>query len=263
MKVCKKCGVERPESEFFSCKQSADGLQYECRRCSCERGKVARLRCKALGLLTYSQRGQQRLKREVLNAYSGGNPKCSCCGESHIEFLAIDHVEGGGSKHRKSLKPGGLLGTGFYQWLKRNNFPKGFRVLCHNCNHSFGAYGYCPHQNPERTPDINAIRIVPQKTHCRRGHPFTPENLLATKDGARRCKICSNQRHKELHRKERLAAGIKPAVGENHFNHKLTANQVREMRASNEPSKVLAVKYGIKPVTVYKIRTRRLWKHLE
>jgi hypothetical protein len=32
-----------------------------------------------------------------------------------------------------------------YLWLKRNNYPTGFRVLCHNCNLAIGFYGYCPH----------------------------------------------------------------------------------------------------------------------
>jgi hypothetical protein len=31
-------------------------------------------------------------------------------------------------------------------WLKRNGYPKGFRVLCHNCNSARGLYGYCPHK---------------------------------------------------------------------------------------------------------------------
>lgn len=30
--------------------------------------------------------------------------------------------------------------------LKRNKFPKGYRILCHNCNLSKSFYGYCPHQ---------------------------------------------------------------------------------------------------------------------
>ncbi len=25
------------------------------------------------------------------------------------------------------------------------------RVLCHNCNHSYGAYGYCSHQRDTQT----------------------------------------------------------------------------------------------------------------
>jgi hypothetical protein len=29
--------------------------------------------------------------------------------------------------------------------LIRNDFPKGYRLLCHNCNFAFGSKGSCPH----------------------------------------------------------------------------------------------------------------------
>ena len=32
------------------------------------------------------------------------------------------------------------------QWIKKNNFPKGFQILCHNCNVAKGIYGECPHE---------------------------------------------------------------------------------------------------------------------
>jgi hypothetical protein len=65
---------------------------------------------------------------------------CACCGESNKEFLTIDHIKGGGSKHREEIGPG------LYEWLIKNDFPEGFRTLCWNCNLSLGSYGYCPHQ---------------------------------------------------------------------------------------------------------------------
>ena len=79
-------------------------------------------------------------KLELVKAYGG---KCVCCGESRIEFLTIDHVEGGGRKQRKEKK---LHGTQFYHWLRARGFPKeGYRLLCYNCNCSRGHLGYCPH----------------------------------------------------------------------------------------------------------------------
>jgi hypothetical protein len=83
------------------------------------------------------------LKREVIGHYSAGTYACSCCGEFHIEFLVIDHIEGAGNNHRRSINRSGL---GFYRWLRANNYPSGFRVLCHNCNVAYGLYGRCPHQ---------------------------------------------------------------------------------------------------------------------
>jgi hypothetical protein len=38
-----------------------------------------------------------------------------------------------------------MSGTHLYLWLKQNNYPPGFRVLCMNCNFAIGHSGYCPH----------------------------------------------------------------------------------------------------------------------
>jgi hypothetical protein len=77
----------------------------------------------------------------VLNYYSQSKMECACCGEKHLEFLTIDHINGGGVKHQKEIGVGRLYG-----WLIRNNFPEGFQVLCYNCNCAKGHYNYCPHQ---------------------------------------------------------------------------------------------------------------------
>lgn len=91
------------------------------------------------------RRNKSRRHREIaLNHY--GN-KCACCGESSYEFLAIDHINGDGKSHRKHISGGKRQsGNEICSWLIKNNFPDGFRILCHNCNQSIGFYGYCPHQ---------------------------------------------------------------------------------------------------------------------
>ncbi len=81
-------------------------------------------------------------RRLVLEAYSGSSPACVCCQEMQILFLSLDHLEGGGRQQRAKLG-----GGGFYTWLRRNNYPPGFQVLCHNCN--LGRQlngGLCPHK---------------------------------------------------------------------------------------------------------------------
>lgn len=89
-----------------------------------------------------------RIKRrmEILYQYSGGLMKCNCCGEATIEFLAIDHINNNGYEHRKIVK-----GSDLYRWLRSNNYPEGFQVLCHNCNFAKGVYKLCPHQR-EKSP---------------------------------------------------------------------------------------------------------------
>lgn len=85
-----------------------------------------------------------RLRAAVLIAYSGEPPTCACCGERQIEFLVLDHVNGGGNQLRKA--EGHKGGTQQYRRLRSEGWPAGYRVLCWNCNAACGLYGYCPHQ---------------------------------------------------------------------------------------------------------------------
>lgn len=91
----------------------------------------------------YRKRQKQFLltrRISVLSFYSGGTPMCACCGEKNYEFLAIDHINNDGSKHRKQI--GGNINA----WIVANNFPDIFQVLCHNCNFAKGVYKICPHK---------------------------------------------------------------------------------------------------------------------
>lgn len=82
----------------------------------------------------------QRL--DVLKHYSDGKLECKCCGESEYQFLTIDHVNGGGYKHKKETHGHVCL------WLILNNFPEGYQVLCYNCNCGRAKNGgVCPHKD--------------------------------------------------------------------------------------------------------------------
>jgi len=99
-------------------------------------------------------------RKRVIDHYGG---VCACCGEDKLEFLCMDHVNGGGNEHRRELKTRG--GNAIYRWLVKNNCPDDFRVLCHNCNFALGAYGYCPHQthvhtHPHATAHTKANELV-------------------------------------------------------------------------------------------------------
>jgi hypothetical protein len=80
-------------------------------------------------------------KLEVLNAYGG--PVCVCCGETLIQGLSIDHVNGDGAAHRKTV----TSGPAFYRWLKQHNYPPGYQVLCFTCNFAKAASDHCPHRD--------------------------------------------------------------------------------------------------------------------
>lgn len=94
-----------------------------------------------------------KLRQEVLSAYGGPEgPQCDCCGVTDNEFLCIDHINGDGAAHRKEVGEG----SGMYRWLRKNKYPPGFRVLCHNCNISRGIYGHCPHERARETAFADA-----------------------------------------------------------------------------------------------------------
>ena len=92
-------------------------------------------------LLSQEKVRREKLRISTLQKYGGA---CTCCGESRLPFLSIDHINGGGRKHRQSLKGGRIE-----QYLKKLGYPKGYQVLCHNCNMAYGLYGKCPHKESQ------------------------------------------------------------------------------------------------------------------
>lgn len=131
---CSVCKVVMPYTlEYFSKnshKNSTFGMNRQCKKC------IANL------YREYTKEYQRKLRLQVLTAYSNGPLACVCCGESHHEFLSLDHVFNDGAQERKHT---GQLKL-FYR-LRRQKFPKGrYQTLCMNCNHAKAKYGCCPHQ---------------------------------------------------------------------------------------------------------------------
>lgn len=124
-----------------------------------------------------------RLERKlrVMRHYCGGKwPRCKCCGEDELEFLAIDHADGDGAAHRKRTGLGG--GNEFYKWIEEHNFPRGLRVLCHNCNIALGAFGYCPHKlNTSSKQRLVELNHKYPRRGVARGERVSASKLTATK----------------------------------------------------------------------------------
>lgn len=60
-------------------------------------------------------------KLKAFSFYSDNDIKCACCGERQMEFLSIDHIHGGGTKHRVAI------GNKYiFLWLAQNNYPDGY-----------------------------------------------------------------------------------------------------------------------------------------
>lgn len=133
LKICTKCYEQLPYTpEFFGVnrsKKNTFGLLAQCKKCIAD------------GVRDYNRNYQRDLRKQVLTEYGPGKLACVCCGDSHYEFLCLDHIKGGGGQERKTLSALNLL----YK-LRRLGFPKGeHRTLCCNCHQSYTEHGYCPH----------------------------------------------------------------------------------------------------------------------
>jgi len=169
MKTCRRCNIEKPIAEYDKHKDYKDGHLNICKSCNkitrykrqslpevkahltktrkervdklkkqgicvaCAKNLIAKNKtlCFECSQKTKIRMFHQRnkLRETVFSHY--GEAKCIICGESRKLCLTIDHTNNDGAKHRKAIGGGGY---NTYCWLKRNNYPKGFQVLCRNCN---------------------------------------------------------------------------------------------------------------------------------
>src|SRR5438874_12602197 len=90
---CVKCGRSSPDVIFSIRKHG--GRESWCRAC-----KYAYLSAKKY---------RTKWKPTVILYYGEGEAKCSCpgCSVTEIEFLTIDHINGGGRQHRKEVNASG------------------------------------------------------------------------------------------------------------------------------------------------------------
>lgn len=153
---CSSCKEWKPATtEYFHTDNTAPrGYTYACKECRNKKylysddakKKRAEIARKWRATSSKAKNAKKRRRIEAITILGG---KCECCGESRMEFLAIDHINElrGRQKKRSSMD----AGDGVSLQVKRMENPKSvFRVLCHNCNSALGFYGFCPHKNPEK-----------------------------------------------------------------------------------------------------------------
>ncbi len=85
---------------------------------------------------------EKKVRNIVLKKYGGS---CKCCGENKYEFLVFHNLNGSGKKFQKLIK------MNLVHWLRKNNYPRGFKLLCHNCNMAKYIHGICPHKKLKRS----------------------------------------------------------------------------------------------------------------
>lgn len=147
---CNKCSREAPIGQSRCNICLAGDRRYISNRRQFRKDNHLCLRCGSSQLVTtcYCQVCLDKYKawrdkdrRDTICHYGG---VCQCCGEDRLNFLTIDHINGGGTQHRQKLKT--TAGNSFYRWLRKQGYPEGYRVLCFNCNCAIGLHGQCPHQ---------------------------------------------------------------------------------------------------------------------
>ena len=145
--------IQRKSDKKRRAENAANGICTEC-GAPPEVGKKKCAEC-AARVSAASKRSNIKVRDEVLLHY--GN-KCACCNEPNKEFLQIDHIDNNGAEHRRSDASAWRI----YRWLKKNDYPEGFQILCANCNWAKGRYGYCPHQRVEKCQSQNGLTITKQ-----------------------------------------------------------------------------------------------------
>ena len=159
-RICSVCGDNKPlDIKEYCWIKPRNRFMYYCRKCHNKKLKVYKKNSKKFKerKRSYQQTNQykeiakkcrqrdhakkshrereraarKRIKQNVISHYSNKTMLCGKCGFSDVRALTIDHVNGGGRKHRKELNL--KAGHQFYTWLVNQNYPEGFQVLCMNC----------------------------------------------------------------------------------------------------------------------------------
>lgn len=158
-KKCSKCGEIKQHTDALFYRNSAGSLRPDCKECNKAKvhqwTRTHRAKVKETSKAYYekmiaemgeegfrlyqranAKRVNSRLKMQMLEAYGHD---CACCGETEIAFLTLDHINGGGVKHRESV-------SSVYRDLRNQGWPKdGYRILCMNCNFATRRGAPCPH----------------------------------------------------------------------------------------------------------------------
>ena len=109
-KTCTKCGETKPVEGFVRWNRSPDGRHHWCKSCK------------------YKQTNDHNaLNRESILDHFGR--RCCRCGFDDVRALQVDHIDGGGTQHYRSLNWNRIRFT-----RDILTHPEKFQLLCANCN---------------------------------------------------------------------------------------------------------------------------------
>lgn len=171
--LCVGCGKCESRPHYLACEQCSKKAnqrvkRYKAKQCAlgnCECGK-SKIPGKSLCqkcLKTNNKRSAIYGRKDRLLCVEAYGAKCECCGIDVEKYLQLDHIDGGGDEHRRSIfgrKQGPMA-----KWARQNNFPKILQLLCANC-----------HQAKTRNdPCTDADHIVMRK--CQQSKSLAAERI--------------------------------------------------------------------------------------
>lgn len=146
MKRCPKCKKTKEFSEFSKSKNAPGGINGWCKECCRNKERLAykrpevRERVLARAKLQYrlDPEREHRRKRKyyteiVTEVFNLLGNKCKKCSIEDKRILQVDHIDGMGGRHRKSLD---YAWWRFYREVKNSikNKENKYQLLCVNCN---------------------------------------------------------------------------------------------------------------------------------
>lgn len=100
-----------------------EGYQILCANCNSAKGRF--------GICPHNTPIIHEIQKDKLLCFEVyGGAQCRHCGETKPQFLEIDHIHNNGNLLRKADS----RHTKIYRWLRLNNYPDGYQILCANCN---------------------------------------------------------------------------------------------------------------------------------
>ncbi len=82
------------------------------------------------------QSNHQKIRYEALQGIANGKPKCNCCGNNKIWSLVFDHINGGGTAHRKANSGTNTMRLVRQSYKNTGNWDREtYQILCALCNH--------------------------------------------------------------------------------------------------------------------------------
>lgn len=187
IKFCKSCQTEKPQSEFYRLPHTSDGLNWRCIPCQNAYNKEynyrrALARCDKAIVETLRLAPAEEIPRFARKIMPMENGCWAWHGNIHPEtrygrFWFGRHLDR--LAHRVA-----------YEW-SIGPIPEGMVIdhLCRNrqCVNPSHLEVVTNVENVMRGYSIWAINA--RKTHCKRGHEFTPENTIE-RNGTRACRTC-------------------------------------------------------------------------